>query len=264
MNSSKSPIIAWGFTITGGILAIVNAALTFSFGSTYFSSAFGTGVMASYLAGAYALLIFDIGYLSWFAVHLRTAHGRPQRALSLAMAILSLLGSIMATVTMLTLNSANLIDLSAYDSGIGIIALLAMILATAAHIIAGAGFILSDPRERVKTEGANVLSDVIEDSLREMRVRLNADKDILIDHISADYRAEMLTALGFTNELEKAGTQKRLPVPDTQAHALPETHEPIPEVTPPPQQPTEPKIITIPEVVVNGNGKTVNFPQGKR
>ena len=205
MNTKKSPTVVWLFSAVVIVLTIINAALTWQFGSLYFAAAFSIGVLGTFMAGFYSLLIFDVAYITWFYTYLRGSHGKWQRALSLLMAILALGGSIMATVNQLVVNSFGLVDLTEYQDAVGFVALGTMIVITALHIIAFAGFILLDPKERVKTEGANILSEVIEDALLEMRNRLNADKTVLVDQISADYRVEMLTALGFTRDLKFVG-----------------------------------------------------------
>lgn len=209
MNSSKSPAVGWLFQIVGIVLIIINAALTFQFGSQYFAAAFSVGIMGEYLAGFYGLLIMDIAYITWFAVFLRGSTGKKQRQLAGLMAAISLMGSVLATVNQLIVNSFGLGDFAQYQDSIGTASLITMIVLTAAHIIAFAAFVLFDPNEQIKTQGANTLSDVIEDALAEVKLRLNSDKDVLIDHISAGYRVEMLTALGFTSDLKQVG--KALP-----------------------------------------------------
>lgn len=205
MNTSKNPTVGWLFKIVGIVLALINAVLTFQFGSQYFAAAFTVGIIGTYLAGFYALLIMDIAYITWFSVHLRNSTGKNQRALAALMAAVSLMGSILATVNQLIVNSFGLADFTQYQEGIGTASLIAMIILTAAHIIAFAAFILFDPQEQVKTQGAETLSEVIEDALSELKLRMNSDKDILIDHISAGYRVELLTALGFTSDLQQVG-----------------------------------------------------------
>lgn len=230
MNTSKNPTVGWLFKIVGIVLALINAVLTFQFGSQYFSAAFTVGIIGQYLAGFYALLIMDIAYVTWFAVHLRNSTGKNQRSLAALMAAVSLIGSILATVNQLIVNSFGLADFTQYQEGIGTASLIAMIILTAAHIIAYAAFIVFDPQEQVKTQGAETLSEVIEDALSELKLRMNNDKNILIDHISAGYRVELLTTLGFTSDLQQVGKGETLATPSPIATVAASSDTPAPSV----------------------------------
>lgn len=251
MKNNSSPIVKWLFSIVAIVMAAINAALTFSFGFTYFGPAFGSSFLADYLAGFYALLIMDVAYLTWFWVYLSGSNGRYQRSLSFLMASVSLVASIMATINQLIVGGFNLVDLSQYQNGVGTASLVSMVVLTAAHIISFAGFILFDPLQRVKTEAADSLSDVLEDAIQEAKTLVARDKDRLVADMSHQMREQVLLSLGYSRELKRIGDS------DAVTEQLPEPQE---TAVNKPIQP-EPQYVAY---SINGNGNGQNFTNGRR
>lgn len=251
MKNNSSPIVKWMFSIVAVIMAGINAALTFSFGYAYFGPAFGSSFMADYLAGFYALLIMDVAYLTWFWVYLSGSNGRYQRSLSFLMASVSLVASILATVNQLVVGGFNLVDLSQYQDGVGTASLVSMVVLTAAHIISFAGFILFDPLQRVKTEAADSLSDVLEDAIQEAKTLVARDKDQLVADMSHQMREQVLLSLGYSRELKRIGNS------ETIVESLPEPRE---TAVNKPAMP-EPHYVSY---SANGQSNGLNFTNGRR
>jgi len=205
--------VKWGFAIFGALLVLINAALTAAFGAAYLGTAFGTGDMTSWLGAAYALLIFDLGYIAWFYTFIRTAESTGQRALSLGLAIFSLLGSLSATLQQLATNATTLVDLTAYHDTVGVVALGAMLLMTTAHIISTAAYILLDPKEQVKQVMAGVKANALSDALTAAGKQLAIDNEIIVETFAADVRADILAIMGFTPELHQITKAKTADAP---------------------------------------------------
>ncbi len=224
MKSNKSPMVKYAFYIFGILIGGINAALTAVFAYTYLPAAFGNpdGIMAQFAAAFYGLLIMDIAYLAWFYVYLRLAESKEQRGLSVTMAVLSLGGSIMATITQLATNSFGLVDLSAYTENVGLISMVVMIIVTALHIICFAAYTLTDPEESVKTMMTNTNANLLETALAEAKKRVEGDKNILVDAIAARMRGDMLNQIGFTSDLKQIGTgQEPVIIPGEATPATP-------------------------------------------
>lgn len=207
MKNSKSPMITVAFYIFGISIGGINAALTAVFAYTYLPAAFGNpdGLAAQFAAAFYGLLIMDIAYLTWFYVYLRIAESKMQRGLSITMAMLSLGASVMATITQLATNSFGLVDLSAYTETVGLASMVIMIIVTALHIICFAAYTLTDPAESVKTMMTNTNATLLADALAEAEARVQQDKSALVDAIAGKMRGNMLSQIGFTNELKQIG-----------------------------------------------------------
>ncbi|HSH05992.1 MAG TPA: hypothetical protein VLL52_25980 [Anaerolineae bacterium] len=235
MNKKTSYWTRWGFTVFGGLLVIINAALTFAFGYTYLGAAFGTGVVAAYAGAFYTLLLFDIGYLSWFWTFVRTAESTSQRALALGMAIFSLIGSLAATLQQLATNATALVDLSAYHQTVGMIALGTMLFMTTTHIIATAAYVLLDPRERVKQVMAAARATALDDSLAVAEKMIALDHKEMIDIMSANVRSDILASLGFTADLQHLTGPTASPAPLELAAPQPSSEQEDKE--PPPASP---------------------------
>jgi len=246
MNNNSSPLIKWAFVGFGITVGIINALLTAVFSYTYLPAAFGqaSGVFAQYAAAAYGLLIMDVAYVAWFYVYLRLAESKGQRDLAIAVSIVALLTSIMATVTQLVTNSFGLVDLSAYQETVGVVSLTLMIVVTALHIVAFASYTLLDPRERVKTEAAKIKAAVLENSLNQMRSRVDNDTDAVVDAFAGRIRKDVLRQLGFTpdlrfigNEKDNGGDPPALPAPEPNQEVVTEFEEdnppPLPDDAPP-------------------------------
>ena len=278
MNKHTSHWTRWGFAFFGGLLILINGALTFAFGYSYLGTAFGAGSLAFYAGAFYALLLFDAGYLSWFYTFIRTAESTGQRALALGMAVFSLMGSLAATLQQLATNATALVDLTEYHQAVGMVALGAMLFMTAAHIIATASYLLLDPRERVKQVMAGVRANALDDSLTAAEKLIALDHKEMIDIMSADVRADILAAIGFTADLRPVTRQNLLTpapsnngntnhTPDIIEHMPPAKENPT--TTPQPVTKAAPIVHAIPldhQPVANGqetSGTTGHEPTGQ-
>lgn len=203
MNKNKSHWARWAFAIFGGLLIVINAALTFSFGYTYLGRSFGSGMMSDYAGAFYAILIFDAAYLAWFYTFLRTAESTGQRSLAVGMAGFSLLGSLSATLQQLATNANDLVDLSAYHQTVGLIALMIMLFMTAAHVLACAGYLLMSPQERVRQTMAQARGQALEDGLETATRMVNLDYEDIVGMMAIKIRTNILSDLGFTHDLKQ-------------------------------------------------------------
>jgi hypothetical protein len=203
MSKKTNHWARWAFAIFGGLLIVINAALTFSFGYTYLGRSFGSGLMSDYAGAFYAILIFDAAYLAWFYTFLRTAESTGQRSLAVGMAGFSLLGSLSATLQQLATNANDLVDLSAYHQTVGLIALMIMLFMTAAHVLAMAGYFLMSPQERVRQTMAQARGQALEDGLETATRMVNLDYDEIVGMMALKIRTNILDDLGFTHDLKQ-------------------------------------------------------------
>jgi hypothetical protein len=260
-------VAKWFFKFFVLILVGINAALTFSFGYTYLGAAFGTGVAADYGGAVYALIIFDVAYLVWFLVFSRDAESVGQRAAAGLLAGVSLLGSIIATLNQLALNSFGLVDLSGYHETIGLLALIAMLAITAGHIIGMAAYALMAPgewqlqtaineaaedasengrvRQQVREKAKSIRESVTNQALSQLEARVQVDTDLLVHHMADRMRRQLLSEFGFTADVRPVGGDapalragdeakpKPAPQPGTRPVRIePEPQPPRPELGP--------------------------------
>ncbi len=206
-------ITKWLLIIFGALVILFNAVETALFGATYLPAAFGNpdNGIAALLAAGYVLLMLDAAYLVWFKVWLSGEQATAQRDAAIALAIVSLGGSIMATVTQLATNTTLAPYLIPYRPTIGTIAFFVILGVTVAHIVGLAVYKYAEPEQRVATETARMQGKVIDSALKELEARANADKDILVDILAAEFRGQMLGALGFTEKLQRLGKGEVVP-----------------------------------------------------
>ncbi|MBX3057460.1 MAG: hypothetical protein KF770_13410 [Anaerolineae bacterium] len=218
-----SNITKWILGIFGALVIVLNAAETALFGATYLPAAFGnpSNGMSALLAAAYCLLMLDVAYLVWFKVWLSGEQATAQRDMAISLAVVALIGSIMATVTQLATNTGLAAFLVPYRDTIGTIAFFVVVGVTVAHIVGLAVYKYKEPEQQIANKTAKIQGDVIDSALKELETRANADKDILVDILAREFRVDMLNALGFSQELKRVGKQvPALPAP-TQDTAVP-------------------------------------------
>ena len=205
-------ITKWLLILFGALVVLLNATETALFGATYLPAAFGNpdNSFSALLAAGYVLLMLDIAYVIWFKVWLSGEQATMQRDAALALAVLSLIGSIMATVTQLATNTSLAPYLIPYRATIGTIAFFVVLAVTVAHIVGLAAYKYSEPDQQIATKTAKIQGKVIEKALKELETRANEDKDVLVDILAREFRVNMLHALGFSQELKRIGKQPAL------------------------------------------------------
>ncbi|MCL4872005.1 MAG: hypothetical protein KJ063_23845 [Anaerolineae bacterium] len=210
-------ITKWLLIIFGALVIVLNAAETALFGATYLPAAFGNPAngISSLLAAGYVLLMLDVGFLVWFKVWLSGEQATAQRDVAISLAVMALIGSIMATVTQLATNTTLASFLLPYRDIIGTIAFFVVVGVTVAHIVGLAVYKYKEPEQQIATKTAKIQGDVIDDALKELETRANADKDILVDILAREFRVDMLNALGFSQELKRVGKQPVLAASNT-------------------------------------------------
>lgn len=204
----------WALMFFGGMVLVLNAAETALFGANYISGAFGTydDPLARMLAAAYVVLMLDVAYLVWFSVFLGGEQSTEQRDVALVLAIMALVGSIAATVTQLSLGTELAPSLVPYRSTIGTVSFVLVVGVTVGHILGFAAHKYFDPEQRVKTETAVLQGEVYDSVFDELKVRIQQDKDVMVDALAAEYRKRMLNKFGFRVDLKLLGKQGNEPV----------------------------------------------------
>ena len=205
-------ITKWLLLLFGALVVLLNAAETALFGATYLPAAFGNpnNGLSALLAAGYVLLMLDVAYVIWFKVWLSGEQATAQRDTALALAVLSLIGSIMATVTQLATNTTLAPYLIPYRATIGTIAFFVILAVTVAHIVGLAVYKYSEPDQQIATKTAKIQGTVIRQALKELETRANEDKDVLVDILAREFRVDMLDALGFSQKLKRIGKQQTL------------------------------------------------------
>lgn len=241
-----SNITKWILGIFGALVIVLNAAETALFGATYLPAAFGnpSNGMSALLAAAYCLLMLDVAYLVWFKVWLSGEQATAQRDMAISLAVIALIGSIMATVTQLATNTGLATFLIPYRDTIGTIAFFVVVGVTVAHIVGLAVYKYKEPEQQIANKTAKIQGDVIDSALKELEARANEDKAILVDILAREFRVDMLNALGFSQELKRVGKQPALPANsqnNTQGTAVP--------ANPPTPTPANPSLTLASDIV---------------
>lgn len=220
-------ITKWLLMGFGALVIILNATETALFGATYLPAAFGTpgNGISEILAACYVLLMLDAAYIVWFKVWLQGDQATSQRDVALALSVISLIGSIFATVTQLATNTTLAPYLIPYRDTIGTIAFFVILAVTVAHIVGFAYYQYSNPKQQIATKTAKIQGTVITSALEELETRANQDKDILVDILAREFRVDMLNSLGFSQDLKRQGKNAAaLPVP-VQSENIPQEME---------------------------------------
>src|SRR5690606_29654506 len=153
--------------IFGGLVIVLNASETALFGATYLPAAFGNpdNGISQLLAAGYVLLMLDAGYIVWFKVWLQGDQATSQRDIALLLSVVSLIGSIFATVTQLATNTSLAPYLIPYRDTIGTIAFFVILAVTVAHIIGFAYYQYANPKQQIATKTAKIQGAVIDSAL---------------------------------------------------------------------------------------------------
>lgn len=193
----KNNLVRWLFDVFSVAIVAVNAMLSFAFGYTYLGNAFGLGGFVSqYVGGLYALLVADVAFIVWFWVWRRESETKVQRDLALGVGVVSLVLSVAMSVNQLAVNSYGLVDLSAYHSAVGLVALTVVIIVTTIHIIGAATFRMASRDETLKSTSMNIKARLTDESMAGVEQTLDSMRQDIISKIQESMRRDVLVDLG--------------------------------------------------------------------
>jgi hypothetical protein len=206
----QNVIVNWGLMLFAVAIVVINAALSFAFGYQYLGQAFGiSGWLAPIVGGLYAILVADLAFLIWFWAYRRVAETGTQRSLSKVIGGFSLALSIAMSVNQLAVNSYGLVDLSAYHAGVGFVALTAMILVTALHIIGLAIFVLADADEKMKSKAIDIRATLIDETVMGVEATMDDIRNDVVKELQNKVRRDVLFQMGQLPSENGSGSKSR-------------------------------------------------------
>lgn len=199
-HSSSSAIARGALVLFAITVVVVNAAVTWQFGSYYLNSAFGIqrGELASIAGGAYALLFLDVASLVWLFAYMRLAETSTQRGLALSGAAIAFGGSLLATAYMLAQGTAGV--LATYADAVSTASQLAMIAIVVIHAIALTIYTLKSRAEAVTQTQINAASEATARALSQAETNVQNMVPRLANDISAAIEAQILSSLNFNRD----------------------------------------------------------------
>lgn len=202
---NQSYVVRWLLLMFATLIVVVNATLSFAFGYDYLGPAFGiSGWLSPVIGGVYAVLVADVAFLVWFWVYRRLAETLVQRSISMVIGVMALVLSVAMSVNQLAVNSYNLVDLSDYHRGVGLIALTIIIGITAAHIISLCAFELFDQEERSRSTKIQIQARLMEESIQTAEAQLDDVRSAIVQTIQGEIRRGVLADLGMLEERRPA------------------------------------------------------------
>lgn len=199
-HSSAAVIAKGALSVFAVIVVSVNAFVTWQFGTYYLNRAFGiqNGMMAGIAGGAYAILFLDVASLVWLFAYMRLAETSAQRGIGLTASILAFIGSLLATIYMLSANTAG--ALSAYTESISTISQVAMIVIVVIHAVLLALYLLFGRDEMVTQATINATTNATGEALTRATNNVQNLVPQLAQDISAAIETHILSALSFTRQ----------------------------------------------------------------
>ena len=199
-HSSSSAIARGALILFAITVVVVNAAVSWQFGSFYLYSAFGIqrAELASIAGGAYALLFLDVASLVWLFAYMRLAETSTQRGLALSGAAIAFGGSLLATAYMLAQGTAGV--LATYADAVSTAAQLAMIVIVVIHAVFLTIYTLKSRQEAVTQTQINAASSATASALSQAESNVQNMVPQLANDISAAIEAQILSSLGFNRD----------------------------------------------------------------
>ena len=201
MQHTSSSAIAKGVMGVFGVLVlIVNAAVTWQFGTYFLDTAFGiqNPDWAGVAGGGYAILFLDIAALVWFLTYVRLAETPEQRGLSLAGAVIAFVGSLAATAYMLAQGTVGM--LNTYAEDVSTASQFLMILIVLVHAVFLAVYMLKSRDEAVNQTAINASASATASALSSAEKRVQDMVPQLGAEIADALEAGILSNLGFSRD----------------------------------------------------------------
>ena len=229
------------------LIALINAALTFSFGMVFGDAIIPTGIpwVSGVLGGLSLLVMYDIGAFSWFKIR-QSAQSNEQRAIAGILAWGSILASVMVSLTQLAYTTS-LVDLSGIRNGIGTVSLLIMLTLAAGHFIGIFAYNMHDPTFAQADADQGLVAmlnsrrnkqkrEVYVDVMAKADQAIHANKDSMARQLADEIIITAARDLGFHGELQLTNGDTVNPT----RHMIGRTQD----VTPPIVEQTKPRTAT--------------------
>jgi hypothetical protein len=201
MTHSNGSIIARGaFFLFALAVIIVNAAVTWQFGTAFLAGAFGIRdpFTAAMFGGAYAILMLDVAALVWLLVYMRAAETTAQRAIAIVTAAVSFFGSLVATGYMLAANTAGI--LATHAAAVGSVAQIAMIAIVCMHAILATFYLLKARDESVLQATIDAKTSAIGTAVTQAKSDVQNMVPTLAAMMSDVLKVQILSEMGFTHD----------------------------------------------------------------
>ena len=140
----------------------------------------------------FILALFDGGALAWCLVFLFQAQGLAQRAISLLMMVMDLIGVIGMSIAALFLSGQ---QLTAIPEGLGTLVVWTVGVWTALNVAAIYAFHIADPEEMQEIRLRTLQDKVTDEAIRQVETDVHLQAQSLAGQIAAGMRADVLARL---------------------------------------------------------------------
>ena len=194
-----------------GVLTIINAVFTYQFASFFLVNIVSSGgrvtVITPIIAGLLAMAVSDLASLVWRYIYIHSGSMR-QRQISKMMSTVSIIISSVATFAQIVFNSSSLVDLSAYHSFVGVVALFGFGFLIVGHFIAAMYYEVSSNEIReleLMQEQQALISD---QALSDMTNYLSEIKNEMAAGLAWQLRNNVIRQNGYDPEQFLAGAEE--------------------------------------------------------
>ena len=194
-----------------GVLTTINAVFTYQFASFFLVNIVSSGgritVVTPIIAGLLAMAVSDLASLVWRYIYIHSGSMR-QRQISKLMSTVSIIISSVATFAQIVFNSSSLVDLSAYHSFVGVVALFGFGFLIVGHFIAAMYYEVSSNEIReleLMQEQQALISD---QALSDMTHYLSEIKNEMAAGMAWQLRNNVIRQNGYDPEQFLAGAEE--------------------------------------------------------
>ena len=190
-NNHKAKAAGFIFLFFSAAVMLISAITSFSFFYTYFPTLIPASVLdaslRSIISGMVGMMLFDVAAVIWLFTYLNHSETSEQRAISLAMTLITFLGAAAASIAYLSLNAQGEMRLD--DSTLATIGIIALITVIGG-IIANFGSAQAHHRFSLENKRA-----VHESDRRDLILQAEEEQAQYLDNLIAQQMKEKLSGL---------------------------------------------------------------------
>ena len=180
------------FYMVAAVLVLWTASLTYAFIST----ALPNQPVTRY----FALVVFDVGMVSWLMIFMFGAEGIAQRGIAFLLSLFDLVGVGMMVYAEIFLGGQTL---TAVSGNIGLYALYAVVIWTIINLVGVWAYHYTEPEnlKRMKIRGTQ--DKLLQKSLDKLERKMDAMSDAVSDELSDVMKKDVLHQVGYTGNGKK-------------------------------------------------------------
>ena len=186
------------FYVVAAVLVIWTGSLTYLF----IEQALPTQTVTRY----FALVVFDVGMVSWLLIFMFGAEGIAQRGIAFLLSLFDLVGVGLMVYAAIFLSGQMLATVS---GNIGLYTLYAVVIWTIINLFGVWGFHYAEPENLKRMRIRSSQDMLFSKSLKKLEQKMEAMSDNVSEELSEGMKTEVLHQVGYTGNGKKTTMAKR-------------------------------------------------------